>query len=634
MFPFNHVVAPPAGHNRQHPRVLQAHHGEFTGRNFRRCTLIRYRVRLADLAKHHFEVTCEVPAPASVERVTLPSWIPGSYLLREFARHVVAIEATSAGGTVDIEKVEKGTWSCTGARGDLTIRTTIHALDQSVRGAFLDRRRGYFNGACLFLLPEGRETEAVEVEIAAPDDPEAAHWRVASALTTVAVDARGFGSYRAANYDELIDHPVEIGDFAQTTFTAAGVPHELVIAGRIDTDLERVAADLRQVCEAQIEFFGRPPPFARYVFLGLAVGEGYGGLEHRASSSLILSRDDLPKPGEPGIPRAYQRFLALASHEYFHTWHVKRTRPAAFMPYRLDRRNHTRSLWVFEGITSYYQDLFLLRCGLIGVPAYLQRLGEQLTRVYRTPGRLHQSLAASSFDAWDSLYKPDANSPNAGVSYYTKGALVALALDLTLRAAPEPRSLDEIVHALWRRHGARDVGVPEDGFERLALEIGGPALAAFFETAVRGTDDLPLSDLLGACAVKLNLRTAAGPGDVGGTPGSKDDAPLSLGAAYRGRDGGLELIAVLDNGPAQAAGLCPGDLVIAIGGLRVGERNLASRLAREDAGATVRVTAFRGDELIEVDIVLGLPPVDTCYLELDTHASAEALARRRAWLGE
>jgi predicted metalloprotease with PDZ domain len=264
----------------------------------------------------------------------------------------------------------------------------------------------------------------------------------------------------------------------------------------------------------------------------------------------------------------------------------------------------------------------------------LQRLGEQLTRVYRTPGRFRQSLAASSFDAWDSLYKPDPNSPNTGVSYYTKGALVALALDLTLRGAAEPHSLDDVMRALWRRYGARDIGVPEDGFERLALEIGGPSLAAFFATAVHGTEDLPLGELLGACGIKLNLRAASGPADPGGTPAAKEDAPLGLGAAYRSRDGGLELTVVLDDGPAQAAGLCPGDLIVAIGGLRVGERNLASRLAREEPGATVRVTAFRGDELIEVDLTLTPPAADTCYLEPDASASSEALARRRAWLGE
>jgi predicted metalloprotease with PDZ domain len=392
---------------------------------------------------------------------------------------------------------------------------------------------------------------------------------------------------------------------------------------------------LRQLCEAQIDFFGRPPPVDRYLFLGLAVGDGYGGLEHRASSSLVFSRDDLPKPGEADVPRSYQRLLALASHEYFHTWHVKRTKPAAFIPYRLDRRNHTRLLWVFEGITSYYQDLFLLRSGLIGVQAYLRRLGELLTRVYRTPGRFHQSLAESSFDAWDSLYKPEANSANTSVSYYSKGALTALALDLTLRSTqPAPRSLDEVVQALWRRYGAGGTGVPEDGFERLAIEIGGPKLTTFFDAAVRTTRDLALGELLAHCGVKLQMRASIGPADTGGTAVTKDEVPVHMGASYRAGEGGIELTAVLDGGPAQAAGLSPGDLVVAVDGLKIGDRTLASRLARFADGDHVRVTAFRGDELIEVELELRAPPADTCYLELDGEAHPEALARRRAWLGE
>ena len=600
----------------------------------RRVALIRYRVRLADPARHFFEVECRIEDPAPDQRVSMPSWIPGSYLLREFARHVVAIEAASGGRPLAITKVDKGGWLCAGAGGELAIRTTVFAHDQSVRGAFLDRRRGYFNGACLFLQVEGRECAPVELLVEPPADAALASWRVATAMSAGDVDARGFGTYRAADYDELIDHPFEIGEHAEVEFAAAGVPHALVITGRFESDLERVAADLRQLCEAQIAFFGGSAPFAQYVFLGLAVGDGYGGLEHRSSSSLIFARDDLPKAGEPGVPRPYQRFLALASHEYFHAWHIKRTKPAAFMPYRLDRRNFTRQLWIFEGITSYYQDLFVLRSGLIGPRAYLQRLGELLTRVYRTPGRLRQSLAESSFDAWDSLYKPEPNSPNIGISYYTKGALTALALDLDLRTLPEPRSLDGVVQALWRRYGAANEGVPEDGFERIAAEVAGADLSAFFDAAVRGTQDFSLTERLADFAVTLKMRAASGPADTGGTPGSKDETPLHLGATHRAREGGLELTAVLEGGPAQAAGLSPGDVVVALDGLKVGERNLASRLARHEAGERVRVTAFRGDELMDVELELADAPHDMCYLELDDQAPAQALARRRAWLGE
>ena len=332
-------------------------------------------------------------------------------MLRDFARHVVALEAASKGRALDVVKLDSGTWSVRGAQEELTLTATVYALDQSVRGAYLDRSRGYFNGPCVFLLPDGRDREAIEVELEAPRNLNCEGWRVATALAPQTVDEHGFGTYGAADYDELLDHPVEISDFESVEFEAAGVPHHLVVAGRFESDLERVAADLKQVCEAQIDFFGRPAPFGRYWFLCLAVGDGYGGLEHRASTSLIFGRDDLPKAGESGVPREYQRFLALASHEYFHTWHVKRSKPAAFMPYRLDRRNYTRLLWVFEGITSYYQDLMLLRSGVLGLSAFLQRIGELLTRVYRSPGRLKQSLAESSFDAWDILYRPAPNHP-------------------------------------------------------------------------------------------------------------------------------------------------------------------------------------------------------------------------------
>jgi predicted metalloprotease with PDZ domain len=597
--------------------------------------LILYRVRLADLERHHFEIECRIDNPAAEQRFSLPAWIPGSYLLRDFARHVIHVAAKSGRDPKPVDKVTAGTWCVRGAGRTLTLTITVYALDQSVRGAFLDRHRGYFNGPCVFVLPEGREEEDIEVTLEPPPHSLCDDWRVATALAPAEIDERGFGAYRAKDYDELLDHPVEISDYESVDFEAGGVPHHLVVAGRFESDLERVATDLKQICAAQIEFFGAPAPFQRYWFLGLAVHEGYGGLEHRASTSLIFGREDLPKIGEPGQPRDYQRFLALASHEYFHSWHVKRSKPAAFMPYRLDRRNHTRLLWVFEGITSYYQDLFLLRSGVVGTAAYLQRLGEMLTRVYRMPGRFRQSLAEASFDAWDVLYRPEPHHPNTSISYYTKGAMVALALDLKLRLETAGRtSLDDVVRELWLRYGARGIGVPEEGFEQLASELSGLDLAPFFTSAVRGTEDPPLTELLAEFGVSLELRPTAGPDDRGGAPRAANGESLSLGVSTRDREHGLELTSVLDGGPAERAGLNPGDVLVALDRLRVTGRNIARRLARFESGERVTATVFRGDELIEVGLVLRPAPLDTAYLVLREDADSPALERRRAWLGE
>jgi predicted metalloprotease with PDZ domain len=589
---------------------------------------------LLDLDRHHFEIECSIDDPSPEQQYSLPSWIPGSYLLREYARHVVDIRAKSGTRNVPIEKHGKASWLCRGAEGELTVVATVYALDESVRGAYLDRRRGFFNGPCVFLLPEGRERDTIELDLEPPAQAECAQWRVATAMQSVQPDARGFGGYRASDYDELIDHPFEISAFQDVAFEAAGVPHRLVVAGRVTTDLERVARDLVKVCTAQIDFFGRPAPFENYLFLGLAVGEGYGGLEHRASSSLIFRRDDLPVPGEPALPVEYRRFFGLASHEYFHSWHIKRTKPAVFVPYRLDRRNHTRLLWVFEGITSYYQERMLLKCGLFGAGAYLQRVAEQLTRVYRAPGRFKQSISAASFDAWDILYKPEANSPNSSVSYYSKGALAALALDLHLRGQDAAVTLDDIVRELWLRYGAKGIGVPEQGFEDLVSELAGTSLSAFFDQAVRGTDDLPLAELLAGCGVRMQLRSARGPQDLGGRAVIDTGEPLSLGVAYRAHAQGLELVTVYSDGAAQRAGLNPGDVLIAIDGLKLSDFNVKQRLDRYDAASSVPVTVFRGDELLTFSMTLLPAPLDTCWLELDAQAKDAPLARRKAWLGE
>ena len=324
----------------------------------------------------------------------------------------------------------------------------------------------------------------------------------------------------------------------------------------------------------------------------------------------------------------YLKFLGLASHEYFHAWNVKRIKPAAFTPYDLARENYTRQLWAFEGITSYYDDLALARCGLIGPERYLELLARTITAVLRTPGRHLQSVAESSFDAWIKYYRQDENTPNAVVSYYTKGALVACALDLTLRREGRT-SLDHVMRALWERHGMRDVGVPEDGIAALASELAGRDLADFFARFVDGTEDPPLPALLADFGVTFRLRPAADVRDRGGKPGTGAPPPCTLGMSIGAEQ---KVRHVFREGPAARAGLSAGDTLVAIDGLKATPERIATTLARSAPGETVDLLAFRRDELMAFSATLAPAPEDTCFLVLEPAATAEEQARRDAWL--
>jgi predicted metalloprotease with PDZ domain len=567
---------------------------------------IHYTIVPRDLAGHLFNVTLTVATPdPDGQTFALPAWIPGSYMIREFARNIVRIRAESAGGAVALTKLDKHTWRAAPGVGPLTLHYEVYAWDLSVRAAHLDQTHGFFNGTSVFLRVVGQETTAHQVDIQRPGDPAARAWRVATAMKEVGAKRYGFGTYGAANYDELIDHPVEMGDFELATFEAHGVPHDIVITGRVpNLDMARLQADLKAICETQIAFFDpvtKRAPLDRYVFMTMAVGDGYGGLEHRASTALICARADLPstasqQSGEPG--EGYLRFLGLCSHEYFHTWNVKRIKPAVFAPYDLQVENYTPLLWLFEGFTSYYDDLMLVRAGIIGEATYFKLQAKTVGGVLRGSGRLKQSVADSSFDAWSKYYRQDENSPNAIISYYTKGSLIALAFDLTIRAKTAgAKSLDDVMLALWERYG-RDFypsvgrGVTGQEVEALFDEVSGLKLKNLFERYIRGVEDLPLAKLYAPFGVKLVDERKAG--------------KVSLDAGI-GRDPlGAKLTQVHEGGAAHQAGLSALDIVIAIDGLRVNGNpsNVDALLARYRVGDRVPVHAFRRDELMTFDVTL------------------------------
>ncbi len=593
---------------------------------------VRYSIRPVDPAAHHLQVDVTISAPArGGQRLSLPAWIPGSYLVRDYARHVLEIGASSDGRPVALSKTGKAEWQAAQCDGELTVRLLVYAWDLSVRGAHVDTTHAYFNGVCVFPRVEGRDDEPLHVDIEAPPDGSGNGWRVATSMNRDGAPAGGFGRYIAADYDELIDHPVEIGDFSRATFEACGVPHEIAITGRHRADLPRLCRDLGTLCEHHIRFFGEPAPIDRYLFLVTALGEGYGGLEHRWSSSLHCRRGELPQAGVDRVTDEYRRFLGLCSHEYFHLWNVKRMRPAAFARSDLSAEALSSLLWVFEGITSYYDDLALVRSGLIEPASYLELVGKNLTRVMQTPGRLRQSLHDSSVDAWIKLYKRDENADNAIISYYGKGALVALALDLTIRRDTAGRlSLDDVMRAMWARYGQDGPGLPEDGFERLAAEVTGLNLAAFFDTAIRGTDDPHLAALFETVGVTMTRHVDAE--RDGDKPVPDAEASTWLGVTPRAENGRTMLAAVREGAAASRAGLSAGDELLAIDGLRASHDAVKTLLAGHAPGDRVEVAVFRRDELMRFDVTLDEAPCEACRLTLAEDADPEAVARREGWL--
>ena len=596
-------------------------------------TPIHYTIIPVRPEAHLYRVTCAVDDPdPSGQQFAMSAWIPGSYMIRDFARHVVSIRAASRNRAVALEKLDKHTWRAQPVDGSLTVSFDVYAWDLSVRGAHLDTTHGFFNGACVFLRVLGQESAPCELEIVRPMGARYRNWRVATAMPRKGAGPHGFGTYVASDHDELIDHPVEMGEFTRASFRACGVPHDIVITGRHAADTRRLQRDLKRLCEHHVRFFGGSAPMKRYVFLVTAVGEGYGGLEHRASTALLCSRDDLPREGETEVSERYRSFLGLVSHEYFHAWNVKRIKPAAFIPYDLDRENYTTLLWAFEGITSYYDDLALVRCGLIERRDYLELLGRSITAYLRTPGRTVQSVAESSFDAWIKYYRQDENSPNAGVSYYVKGSLVALCLDLLIRGRTRgKRSLDDVMRALWRRHGLTGVGLEEDGIERLAEEATGLKLERTFDDWLRSTRELPLEALLATQGVEMELRPAESAQDKGGRPASsKKTAGLTmLGIRARAQGDDSAVTHVLEGGAAQEAGIAAGDLIVAVDGLRPGQAGLDAALAKRRAGERVGIHAFRRDELLSFEARLRRADADTCALTESAGARARLLGR---WL--
>jgi predicted metalloprotease with PDZ domain len=577
---------------------------------------MRYRLSLPEPHSHLFHVEAILDPPGASAELVFPVWTPGSYLVREYARHVEGLAASDATGrALPVERVDKHRVRVRVAAGGaerIVVRYRVYANELTVRTCHLDGTHGFLNGAAVFPYAPGREREPHALEIEPPEG-----WAVATALEG------GPTIFTARDYDELADSPVEIGRHRTVRFTACGKRHDVALWGDGNVDAERLAEDARRIVEALGGMMGGLP-YDRYLFIVHLTDKRRGGLEHARSTTLNVARMGF-------FPRdAYEETLALLAHEFFHVWNVKRLRPAAFTPYDYAREQYTRLLWWFEGATSYYDQLTLARAGIVDAKKYLKNLGQALTSLERTPGSRKMSVEEASFLAWVKHYRPDENTPNSAISYYLKGELVALALDLALRRTG--RSLDELLRALDARYA--DGGLPEDGVERVAAELLGPERArAFFDRHVRGVEPLELD--LDAVGLKLRRRPAAGFDDKGGTPPKPEDGrpPAGFLGAELSSGPKLTVQSVREGSPAWKAGLYAEDEIVAEGGFRVDRGALWDRLCERGPGGRIRLAVFRRDALVDVEVPLEAAPDDTVWLEAAQDAPPETRAAFEAWCG-
>lgn len=571
---------------------------------------------------HLFEIRCHVAHPdPKGQQFYLPVWTIGSYLIREFARHIVEIRAEAGGNPLKLIKINKNTWQAIPTQEKITVTYSIYAKELSVRTAYLDAQRAFFNGSNVFLAIKNQESQPCTINID--------YLQTLTELNIATTLQKNHHLYHAENYFDLIDHPVEISSFLSVDFIAANIPHQIIISGQNNVDLNKLAHDLQKICETIISFWGEKPPFQKYLFLVHATHDGYGGLEHQDCTALICNREDLPLLNHAKNPEHYQRFLGLCSHEYFHAWHVKKIKPASFQYVDLNQEIYTQQLWIFEGITSYYDDLLLLRSGCLSQKEYLILVAQNITRVWRSNGRFKQSIAEASFDAWIKAYRPDENTPNATISYYAKGAMVVLALDLKLRLESKT-SLDDIIQYLWNEYGLKNKGLQEGEFETIVEQLSGLDLKDFFEQYVYGTQDPPLKELFAEFGVSLQARAADSQQDNGGKF-SKINKISFLGLRYKTEGDFLKITHVFNNSAAEQAGLSANDLIVAINGIKV-TANRLEHCGLLEINTSLEIHIFRDESLQLHHLILQSAPLDTCVLTLENKVSQTIEKRRQQWL--
>ncbi|WP_066380367.1 M61 family metallopeptidase [Anabaena sp. CA = ATCC 33047] len=542
---------------------------------------IHYQVAMPQPETHLFDVRLQiVNHTSSILDLKMPVWTPGSYLVREYAKNLQDFSACAGEQPLPWRKISKNHWQITKEGvSEVTISYRIFANELSVRTNHLDTTHGYFNGAALFLQPLGCENLPIRVTVVPPHP----HWLVTTALPTIGEQSHTF---YAADFDTLVDSPFEIGEHQLHHFQVLGKPHELAIWGQGNFQVQPLIRDIEKIIAVEAEIFGGLP-YDRYIFLVHLFAQAYGGLEHKNCCSLIYQRFGFRSQDK------YERFLQLVAHEFFHLWNVKRIRPKPLELFNYDQESYTTSLWFCEGTTSYYDLLIPLRAGIYDAKSYLNYWSKEITRFLTTPGRKVQSLSESSFDAWIKLYRPDANSNNSQISYYLKGEMVSLLLDLLIRARHHnQRSLDDVMRQMWYEFGQAEIGYTPEQLQAVIESVAGVDLTDFCERYIDGTDELPFNEYLKPFGLQVVTE--------------KEEEPY-FGVKVN-TEHGRETIKFVEAGsPAQIAGIDAGDELLAIGGIKVTAHQLSDRLKDYQPNDKIEVTVFHQDELRTYTVTLAQP---------------------------
>ncbi|HEY0319676.1 MAG TPA: PDZ domain-containing protein [Pyrinomonadaceae bacterium] len=577
---------------------------------------ITYTVSMPKPFTHLLEVEMRLRGtfPAQTDLI-MPVWTPGSYLVREFERNVQDFDAKDAGGrTLRWNKSNKNTWRVeTAGAGELVVTYSVYANEFSVRTNELSDQHAFWNNAALLMYPDGHLQAPSQIRVVP-----FGNWKVATGLPAAA-GGRGL-TFRAENFDILYDSPFEVGNFKTLSFEVKGVLHRIVIDGEGNYDAERVRRDVQKIVESAVSLMGGEIPYKDYTFFLHLRSSGGGGIEHLNSTSLLYPRFRFRPDAN------YGSFLSLVSHEYFHLWNVKRIRPDALGPFDYTKENYTKLLWVAEGITSYYENIILVRAGLLSGEDYLNELANGIRDLQNTPGRFEQSLEESSFDTWIKFYRPDENSVNSQVSYYDKGAIVGALLDVEIRrASRNTHSLDDVLRYLYEEHYKKGRNYTPEDFQRVAERMAGASLDSFFARYVRGREEIDFNAILSYAGLYL---------DTNGTSTGRAAAERPYFGATLFQDGNRLMVRNVRAGtPAYEQGISASDEIVALDGMRVNLESFDARIAEKKPGERVTITLFRNDDLRTFEIRLGGRVVAPYRIVAVPNPTSDQRQAYQKWLG-